>query len=382
MEHENSIADIAELSSELSTVLASLLVRINQADSARAWEQDGATSCAAWLVAHLGIANSTARAWTETASALRELPATAAAFAEGRLSYDQVRTICRFATPESDVDLAEASQWMSVGQLGRIARRHAFVDLNTLDEAYRRRHFEWRHDEERHTIFFRGQLPDDRGAVVVRSLERLAYTTPHDPDLALYDGFGPRAADALYAMASQSLGVDTDPDRATVVVHVPAAAFAGAAQGNGVVAGGPALHPESVRRLACDGRIQFIADDVDSKPVGIGRTSRQIPPWLKRLIEERDHGCRFPGCSYEHWVHAHHIVHWSHGGPTDLDNLITLCGFHHRLVHERGWRISGDPQGDVAWVRPNGSVYQPTRIERDLANLARAMRGSATADTS
>ena len=101
-----------------------------------------------------------------------------------------------------------------------------------------------------------------------------------------------------------------------------------------------------------------------------------------RLLAHRDQGCRFPGCHYRLWVHAHHIIHWSQGGSTKLDNLITLCGYHHRLVHEAGWKLSGDPNGEVTWIKPDGTPDQPTRVEHDLANLARSMRGTATIDTS
>jgi len=78
----------------------------------------------------------------------------------------------------------------------------------------------------------------------------------------------------------------------------------------------------------------------------------------KRTGSDRDNGCRFPRCRRRHWVHVHHIVHWIDGGPRDLDNLITLCGFHHRLIHNSGWRISGDPQRDIEFVRPDGSLYR------------------------
>jgi len=84
-----------------------------------------------------------------------------------------------------------------------------------------------------------------------------------------------------------------------------------------------------------------------------------IPPGLNRQIRRRDRGCRFPGCERTRWVHAHHLVHWASGGPTDLDNLATLCGYHHRLVHEAGWKIEGSPNGELIFIRPDGRPYQP-----------------------
>ncbi len=384
MDRDTLIAELDDLVSELSAVQSRLLAKLARVDSERVWEWDGASSCAAWLTATFGVSYHTATSWVRTAAALTGLPETTARFAGGDLTYDQVKTLARFATTDTDVDLADTAPWMSVRQLAAMARREELVDLDNLDEAYRRRRFRHRHDEERHTIFFDGQLPDDQGAVFITALERIAKTTPHDADMGLYDGFEPRMADALYQLASQSLGADADPDRATVVVHVEASALSDG-HGSGT-SGDVALHAETVRRLTCDGRIQLVTENDSGRPIGVGRTTRSIPPWLARLVRDRDGGCRFPGCHHRRWVHVHHIIHWSSGGPTDLDNLITLCGYHHRLVHEKGWRISGDPDKEVTWIRADGMVYTPSSIERSLAHLAGIMkesvRGSAADDTS
>jgi len=54
----------------------------------------------------------------------------------------------------------------------------------------------------------------------------------------------------------------------------------------------------------------------------------------------RDKGCRFPGCDRQvNWSSAHHVDHWSRGGPSNLPNLGLLCHYHHRLVHEGGWQV-------------------------------------------
>ena len=66
--------------------------------------------------------------------------------------------------------------------------------------------------------------------------------------------------------------------------------------------------------------------------------------------------CQFPGCESEHRLHAHHIIHWEHGGPTELDNLISLCHFHHHSVHEGGWNITATDHG-WAFHDPNGNRY-------------------------
>jgi hypothetical protein len=79
---------------------------------------------------------------------------------------------------------------------------------------------------------------------------------------------------------------------------------------------------------------------------------------MVRQLRYRDSGCRFPGCGARRFTQAHHIVWWGDGGPTGLDNLLLVCFFHHKLVHEHGWSLRRDAGGDVAWLRPDGSTHR------------------------
>ncbi len=90
--------------------------------------------------------------------------------------------------------------------------------------------------------------------------------------------------------------------------------------------------------------------------LGAGRRTRLVSRKLRRALERRDRGCRFPGCAATRRLHAHHIVHWADGPPTELDNLMLLCTFHHHTVHEGGWRI--DP-ATGAFVNPHGYEVDP-----------------------
>src|SRR5205823_1545720 len=119
-----------------------------------------------------------------------------------------------------------------------------------------------------------------------------------------------------------------------IVVHTDVEVLAGASHdetpGMAETDSGVRLADDTVRRLACDATVEWVVEG-GGAPLGIGRRSRTVPPWLSRLLRHRDGGCRFPGCGRRRWLKAHHIWHWGKGGPTDLDNLVLLCQAHHRL---------------------------------------------------
>ncbi|MEA3019759.1 MAG: hypothetical protein QOI47_1283, partial [Actinomycetota bacterium] len=74
--------------------------------------------------------------------------------------------------------------------------------------------------------------------------------------------------------------------------------------------------------------------------------------------KKRDSGCRWPGCGRTALLHAHHITWWTHGGPTCEENLVMLCWFHHRLVHEGGWNVEGDPAGRLRFIGPQRQIAE------------------------
>ncbi len=93
--------------------------------------------------------------------------------------------------------------------------------------------------------------------------------------------------------------------------------------------------------------------DADGRIVEIGARTRTIPPALRRALQHRDRGCRFPGCGVR-ITEGHHIHHWARGGPTTLSNLAMLCRRHHRAVHEEGYQIEREADGTLTFRRPNG----------------------------
>ena len=109
---------------------------------------------------------------------------------------------------------------------------------------------------------------------------------------------------------------------------------------------------ETARRIACDaGRVRMTHDS--DRILSVGRKTRSIPPPIRRALEFRDQGCRFPGCTSTH-CDAHHIVHWADGGETKLSNLVLLCRRHHRLLHEGRFGLRMSEDGAVRFLHRGG----------------------------
>ena len=109
----------------------------------------------------------------------------------------------------------------------------------------------------------------------------------------------------------------------------------------------------TARRLGCDGSLVGLVENAEGEPLDVGRKTRAIPAAIRRALRSRDGGCRFPGCDHSRFVHAHHIRHWADGGETKLGNLVTLCSYHHHLVHEGGYGIEA-VKGGIEFTRPDG----------------------------
>jgi hypothetical protein len=110
---------------------------------------------------------------------------------------------------------------------------------------------------------------------------------------------------------------------------------------------------ETSRRLSCDASRLSMTHAPDGSVLNVGRRSRVVTAPIRRALEYRDGGCRFPGCGLR-ICEPHHIQHWAHGGETRMDNLVLLCPRHHQAVHEGGWRVRMGPDRQPRFFAPNG----------------------------
>ena len=334
---------------------------------------DGARNLAEWVSIRLRVRSEAASRLVRVARRLADLPLVSERFAAGDLSLDQVEALSKMATPATEAALVDEALGLSNHQLDRMARR---ANPPTADDE-RRVHelralwIQRRLDQAGGRLT--ADLPNAELEVVETRLRNRADQYPANPDTGLFDPYAQRMADALVEVCATT-GDESAPPQVTVNADLEALTT----ETEGVVElGSQNLVPnETARRLCCDSVVETAVTD-GSDVIGVGRSRRTVPGWLRRLVHHRDGGrCRFPGCGESRWLQVHHVVHWSQGGPTDLDNLILLCGFHHRFLHEKGWHITRNPDGVFEFRRANRQIYPKPRepLEPRLAALAGRIR--------
>jgi hypothetical protein len=358
--------EIAELSAHLDAATARLLELIREFDARGGW--DGCRSCAEWLSWRIGLDLGAARERVRVARALGELPRLAAALARGELSYSKVRALTRVATPETEAQLLAVGRAGTAAHVERIVRGWRRVDRQIEAEEgearHQRRSLQVYVDDDG-MVVVRGRLEPEVGAVLMRALEAArealyarARPAPAESAESEPPTQGQQRADALALVAETALGSGLEPgpasERYQVVVHVDAAVLADPDQpGQSALEDGVRVSAETSRRLACDATRVTMHYAGDGSVLDVGRRSRTVPPALRRALQARDRGCRFPGCGVRH-AQGHHIHHWANGGPTRLDNLALLCRRHHRAVHEEGYQVERDADGTLSFRTPRG----------------------------
>jgi hypothetical protein len=198
-------------------------------------------------------------------------------------------------------------------------------------------------------LFLRGFLDAEGGATLRTALEPLARRSGVE-DLRHRHR---RLADALVELAGHALDTGMLPQHTGQRPHLQVTATLETLQGlDGSPAGelewGGTIAAETVRRLSCDATVTRVLFDTESAVLDVGRARRVPAAATRRALRARDRGCVWPGCDRPaSWSQAHHLRHWAQGGPTDLDNLVTICRAHHWKVHEGGWRLVRTDEGMV-----------------------------------
>jgi len=383
--------EIAELSAHLEAATARLLELIREFDARGGWNT-GFRSCAAWLSWRVGLEPGAARERVRVARALGTLPLLAEALARGELSYAKLRALTRVATPETEERLLGVGRAGTAAHVERIVRGWRRVDRNAEAREAARQHTRRGlqvYEDEDGMVVVRGRLTPEVGAVLRRALDaarEVLYDRARGSEAAGEQAPAPaqQRADALALVAETALHHSLDPgapgERYQVVVHVDASALADPDQpGQSVLEDGAHVPAETSRRLACDASRVVMRHDDAGRVVEIGARTRTIPPALRRALQQRDWGCRFPGCRVR-VGQGHHLRHWAQGGPTALSNLALLCRRHHRAVHEEGYQVARGSEGELRFSRPDGrqlpEVPVPARVPDDPVQALRADHAS------
>lgn len=366
---------ITELAGHINAATYRFLMLIAEFDRREGWSDGATQSCAHWLNWKCGIGFCAAREKVRTARALEGLPKISAAMERGEVSYSKVRELTRVAchaTEEYLLMIAIHGTAQHVERLVRYYRRaQEAEELSREERQQANRSLQYWFDEDG-SMVIKGRLSAQAGALLKKAIELAADELPetatssdtNPPAGVSTVKFPPsqmRRADALELLAETFLqrgaAAMSGGDKHQIVIHVDAETLREGGAGRCEIEDGPSLAVETARRLACDASIVAIVEDEHGEPLNVGRKTRSIPPAIHRALRSRDKGCRFPGCCNTRYVDAHHIQHWAHGGETKLSNLVTLCRFHHRAVHEGKVVIHVLNDGAIRFLQPDGRSF-------------------------
>src|SRR6187431_2039154 len=364
---------IDELATEICTLAGHInaashrwLVLIAEFDRRNGWSDSATQSCAHWLNWKCGIAMGAAREKVRVARALENLPRISAAMASGSLSYSKAREITRIGNPANEdylLMIAEHGTAAHVERLVRTYRRcQEAEELSRERRQQQSRKVTFRYDDDG-SLVLTCRLPAEAGARVMKALDVAVEGLPVYADVPAGTSkqvvpYSQRRADALGSIAESFLAHDVleapGADRQQIVVHVAAETLRSGNAGCCEIEHGPSIPAETARRFSCDASVVTLIEDADGEPLNVGRKTRTVSAPLRRLLTARDKGCRFPGCCNARYIDMHHIKHWANGGETKPSNLVSLCRFHHRAVHEEGFDVHVLDDGALRFVRPNG----------------------------
>jgi len=360
-------AEVASIAGRLNAAHAELVAATARLIEDELWAGSGIMSPEHWLVLRAGLSPARARDITRIARRSEQLPSTRAALDDGQLSVDQAAVVAKYAPSSHEASITELAVNATVPQLRRTLSRYQFGEVapatagpdetpspepllaGTPAWAAAAPELSTSYHEGRFQLSY--SAPADIGALVEQALREAKDSLFHagQEQVSLADG--------LAEMANRSLSTITATSRASkyrVYIHLSTT--------GGWVNGRGAIPPSLAAKFACDGVIQPLWE-TDGRPVSMGRDQRIVPSRTRRLIEDRDRGCRYPGCTATQHVEIHHLDHWAKGGNTDYDRMLSLCPFHHDAHHRAEFTMTGDPTSShgVDFRNPHGLRIQVAR---------------------
>jgi hypothetical protein len=365
--------ELAPVAEEIEQVLRArdcLDAKISEAlrnfDAEGAWSADGSLTLTAWLAAHGRLSRRDAHREARAARRLAKLPVTAAAWADGALSSAQVGAIVVNVSSdraglyaEHEGDMTPVLAECSVADTARVMRAWRLrADAESDGSEPTERPAELHLSQTMHgRRELSGHFGAEDGAVVEAAIGVAKGNGPPEGE-GPWPSAAERRATALVDVCRWFLsnydkvpsGTRSRPQLSVVV------SLSDLAQGlPGSLVDGTPLPGSSVSRLACDAILNRIVMAGRSTILDYGSSVRTVSPALWAALVVRDGHCRHPGCDCPpSWSEAHHVVHFSKGGPTCLSNLVLGCSRHHHLWHDRGWELELSPDGILTLRSPSG----------------------------
>jgi hypothetical protein len=311
----------------------------------------GNITAGSWIARTCGMSITSAADRLCVGEQLESLPKVAAALSSGEISYQSASALCHlrerlgdnaeFFDEEEMLTYARDYSVFDLRKLCRVAWHSANPDgfFKEAEADFSRRYL---HVSQMangmHVVD--GQLDPVNGAAFKTALDGLARRKGPEDDRTRSQ----RMVDALGELVHHAMEQGTLPRRHSVKPHINLTMTLEGLKGAlGVPPADLELSlPISTRtaeRIACDCTMSRVLL-AGSMVIDVGRATRVVSAPTMRALRVRDRGCRFPGCDRQvDWTNPHHIIHWARGGPNNLPNMVLLCYFHHRLVHEGGWQV-------------------------------------------
>ena len=334
---------VAARRAELDVVEARLLL---EAKRAELHKHLGYGSFAEYLERVIGYAPNTGRDRVRVAEELEELPAIAAAWAEGRLAYSAVREITRIATPATEAKVLAYVDGLTVREVIGAMRGLEKGD----DPDQRREPF----SEPRP---LRMELPPETYAMFLAARRHLEEAVGHPMTDAQFMAVACRAVlDGGSAVRADDHARPNVPPYQVAIVTCPECKRGW----HDIPGQSIELSPSAIERAHCDAVLLGRVDECTDEPPDASRT---LPATMRRAVSARDHHrCRVPGCTLSTFVDIHHIDGWANTRTHRMDKLVTLCGLHHAMHHDKAIIISGTADALVvthADGRPYGTPPPP-----------------------
>lgn len=391
--------DITSLAAHIDAAMYRWLELLREFDECEGWKGEGIKSLAHWLNWKCGMSLATGREKVRVALALKALPQTSEAFRAGRLSYSKARAITRVATSHNEdllLNIAFNGTAFHVEQAVYAWRREKRFEL--LKQENRRqelRELHW-HTDDDGCMVLKARFTAEQGALVQSAIEEMmealfqeqknvsAEASDFEKPNELLQHPHPRASQRADSLARIVAEWSANPiadsisghDRFVINLHTDIETLRqDGTGGESELEGCENVSAETSRRLACDCSVINWLDHkgsaiVGAEPLAVSRRTRTVSPALRRALQRRDRGCRFPGCSCTRFVDAHHIYHWADGGKTNINNLVLLCRHHHRLVHEGGFGLWRNPGGEIRFTNPEGKRLTQSAQKRFSGNVS------------